>query len=63
MIRIITLSCPECGTIVAGNVLESHRVMKCPGIDCQNVLTFEDLDENEMRTILDNPSQYRMSDQ
>lgn len=41
--RIETLTCPECGTVVAGNVLEANRVMKCPGLDCENVLRFEDL--------------------
>lgn len=41
--RIVTVTCPECGTVVAGNVLEDRRVMKCPGLDCEHVLRFEDL--------------------
>ena len=41
--RIITHSCPACGTVVAANELESNRVMKCPGLGCQEALRFEDL--------------------
>jgi hypothetical protein len=49
--RIITLTCPDCGTIVADNVLERHRVMKCPGLDCEQVLRFDDLPESDQRYI------------
>jgi hypothetical protein len=43
--RIVTYTCPACGTIVAGNVLESNRVMKCPGLGCERELAFEYLEE------------------
>lgn len=41
--RVETYACLECGTIVAGNVLERERRLRCPGRDCENVLSFEDL--------------------
>ena len=41
--RIITLTCPNCGTIVAANVLERERVMNCPRLTCDEILAFEDL--------------------
>lgn len=56
--RIITQSCPDCGTIVAGNVLESHREMKCPSIHCETVLRFSDLDEPDRKYILTNRENY-----
>ena len=43
--RIITHTCPACGTIVAANELEANRVMKCPGLGCDEVLEFADLSE------------------
>lgn len=58
--RIITLTCPDCGTTVAGNVLESHREMKCPGLGCESVLRFGDLSEGDQSHILDNREKYRM---
>lgn len=60
MVRIITTACPECETIVAGNVLEAYREMKCPGLDCDVVLRFSDLDLDEQEHILDNPERYRV---
>lgn len=62
MVRIITLACPNCGTVVAGNVLENHREMKCPGLECQEVLRFSDLSESEQQHLLDHPKQYLMED-
>jgi uncharacterized paraquat-inducible protein A len=41
--RIITISCPDCGTVVSGNELETERVMHCPGLRCDTVLAFRDL--------------------
>lgn len=41
--KVYTLTCSDCGTVVAANELESNRVQKCPGRQCQNVLRFEDL--------------------
>jgi hypothetical protein len=58
MVRIITLSCPDCGTIVAGNVLENHREMKCTGRECEKVLRFSYLAEDEQQHILEHRQQY-----
>jgi hypothetical protein len=58
--RIITHACPDCGTVVAANELESSRVMKCPGLDCEAVLRFEDLAEPDRKHFLENRDQYRM---
>lgn len=58
--RIITLSCPQCGTIVAANELEDNRVMKCPGESCHEILRFEDLSEEERKHFLDNAEQYQI---
>lgn len=51
--RIITYECPACGTIVAGNVLERHRAMKCPGLACEAVLRFDDLEEDDQSYLID----------
>ena len=56
--RIITDTCPDCGTIVAGNVLESHRVIKCPGLDCETVRRFDDLPEEDKEYIENNLEKY-----
>lgn len=58
--QIITLSCLNCGTVVAANELEKHRVMKCPGLDCEEVLRFEDLSEEEREHFLEHREQYQM---
>jgi uncharacterized paraquat-inducible protein A len=58
--RIITLTCPACGTVVAANELESNRIMNCPGLDCQEVLRFEDLPEEAREHFLNNREQYQM---
>lgn len=58
--RIITTTCPECGTVVAANELESNRVMKCPGLDCEYVLRFEDLDEEAREHFLDHRDRYQL---
>lgn len=57
--RIITTTCPECGTVVAANELEANRVMKCPGLGCEGVLRFADLTEDEREYFLDHRDQYR----
>ncbi|WP_435333079.1 hypothetical protein [Haloarchaeobius sp. TZWWS8] len=57
--RIITHICSNCGTVVAANELERHRVMKCPGVTCETVLRFQDLDEEEREFFLENAEQYR----
>jgi hypothetical protein len=58
--RIITLSCPDCGTVVAGNVLEDRREMKCPGLGCETVLRFSDLDDDDREHMLENRDKCRM---
>ena len=58
--RIITHTCPTCGTVVAANELEDNRVMKCPGLDCQEVLGFENLSEDARDYFLDNRDQYQI---
>lgn len=58
--RIITYTCPTCGTVVAANELEANRVMKCPGLSCDNVLRFEDLPEDEREYFLANREQYQL---
>jgi phage FluMu protein Com len=62
MVRIITLACPNCGTIVAGNVVENHREMKCPGRECEEVLQFSYLADDEQQHILEHRQQYAMED-
>ena len=58
--QIITQTCPDCGTVVAGNVLEVERVMTCPGLECETVLSFQDLDEAERAHLEDYRERYRM---
>lgn len=60
--RIITSTCPKCGTVVAANELETRRVMKCPGLDCKYVLRFDDLDEAQRDYILENTEEFRLQD-
>jgi hypothetical protein len=56
--KVYTLTCPDCGTIVAANELESTRVQKCPGLGCDNVLRFEDLSEGARKHILNHTEKY-----
>jgi uncharacterized paraquat-inducible protein A len=58
--RIITNTCPECGTVIAANELEANRTMKCPGLDCEHVLRFDDISETEREYFLDHREQYRL---
>jgi hypothetical protein len=60
--QIITLTCPSCGTVVAGNVLETRREMKCEGLECQEVLRFSDLSETDREFMLSNRELYSMGD-
>jgi len=41
--EITTLRCTNCGTIVAENVLETERIMKCPHFQCDEILSYEDI--------------------
>ncbi|MCU4800373.1 hypothetical protein OB920_08335 [Halobacteria archaeon HArc-gm2] len=56
--KIFTLTCDRCGTIVAANELEQRRVMKCPGLNCQSVLQFEDLAADEREHFFENRNEY-----
>lgn len=58
--RIITHTCPECGTIIAGNVLEQHRRLKCPGVQCETVHQFSDLAAADRQHLQANLERYRM---
>lgn len=58
--RIITHTCPDCGTVVAANELEATRVEKCPGLDCEHVLRFDALPEHERQHFLANRDRYRL---
>lgn len=58
--RVETLSCPTCGTVVAANVLESYRVLKCPRVKCETVLRFDDLSEDVREHYTDNAERYRI---
>jgi uncharacterized paraquat-inducible protein A len=58
--RIITHTCPDCGTIVSANELESRRVMKCPRFDCEAILRFDDLPAEARKHLLDNRERYRL---
>jgi len=58
--RIITHACTDCGTVVSANELESNRVMKCPGLHCDNVLRFAELPSEEREFFLDNIEQYQI---
>ncbi|QLH76878.1 hypothetical protein HZS55_05980 [Halosimplex rubrum] len=58
--RVITSTCPDCGTIVSANELEANRVMKCPSLGCKTVLAFDDLPDEERQFFLENREQYRL---
>lgn len=49
--EITTLTCPQCDTVVAENVLEEERIMKCPYYDCEEILSFEDLQQKTDRLV------------
>jgi hypothetical protein len=58
--RVDTLTCSNCGTVVAANELESNRMEKCPGLDCENVLRFEDLSAEAREHILNHAKKYEI---
>lgn len=58
--RIETLTCPDCGTVVAANVLESQRKLKCPGLGCEQSLEFGDLPPDVREHYTENRDRYRM---
>jgi hypothetical protein len=52
--KIITHTCPECGTVVAGNVLERSRSLVCPGLDCNREIRFADLSSDDQEYLKNN---------
>lgn len=58
--RIFTLTCPDCGTVVAANELERRRVMHCPGLACEATLSFTDLPEEHRSAFIENRELYRV---
>lgn len=58
--RIFTLTCPDCRTVVAANELERRRVMHCPGLACESTLRFADLPEADRSAFLANRELYRI---
>lgn len=58
--RIITLTCQNCGTVVAENVLERNRVMNCPRHGCAGELRFDGLDEADRTYVEENLERFRM---
>jgi hypothetical protein len=57
--HIVTHTCESCGTVVAANELEDRRVMKCPYLDCDAVLRFEELPAEDREHVRRNREQYR----
>jgi uncharacterized paraquat-inducible protein A len=60
--KVFTLACADCGTVVAANELERRREMHCPGLDCEATLRFSDLSEEARSAFLANREQYRIRD-
>lgn len=58
--KIITLSCSDCGTVVAANELEQQRRMQCPGLGCEAVLGFDQLSESDRDFFRENKEKYSM---
>lgn len=57
--HIVTIACPDCGTVLAGNVLERQRVLKCPRTECERVLRFDELSEEDRTHLVENRKRYR----
>jgi len=55
--RIVTTTCPNCGTIVAGTLLEAERVLKCPGYQCGEARRFDDLSDTDREYLLERATQ------
>lgn len=58
--RIITHTCSACGTIISANEIEANRVMKCPGLTCENVLRFDDLPRDARDHFLEHRESYEL---
>ena len=59
--RIETLTCANCETVIAGNVLLVQRAITCPGLSCERVHEFDDLPEDAQRHYEENRNTYRMN--
>lgn len=59
-IKILTHTCPNCGTIVSANELEEHRITKCPRQGCDEILEFDDLPDDDKEHFLENIEQYKI---
>lgn len=59
--RIETLICPNCGTVIAGNVLLFERAITCPGLDCEHVHEFQDFSEDVQKHYEANRDNYRVN--
>lgn len=57
---IVTRECPNCGTIVADNVLQRRRVLDCPRLGCEHVFRFDQLTPEERSTVLENTERYEL---
>ncbi|MFB6108564.1 MAG: hypothetical protein ABEJ82_06965 [Haloplanus sp.] len=58
--RIITLTCPDCDTVVSANELEQQRVMNCANYECDAVLRFSDLSESDREHFLEHKERYEL---
>ncbi len=58
--QIITYTCPNCGTIIAANVLESERIMKCPKSGCSNIVKFTDITGEEQEYVVENKEEFKL---
>ncbi len=59
--RIITHTCSNCKTVIAGNVLEAKRVMECPGVECETVIRFDDLQVEDKEYFIKNKQDYEIN--
>lgn len=58
--RIETRTCPDCGTVIAGNVLLVDRAITCPGLNCDAVHEFADLPTDVRRHYEAHRDAYRL---
>lgn len=58
--KVYTLTCEDCGTITAGNVVERYRRMKCPRVGCENVVEFGELSPEQREHMIEHIERYRI---
>jgi len=61
--RIITVTCEECGSIVSGDALELQGRVVCPGVDCEVIHRFEHLSEENQLELTERANDRRRTDQ